>query len=227
MPRYILTDIEGTTTSITFVHDVLFPYAKAHLREWVERHADEARVAELLAGMKAHAWRAQGVDWTDADCIHQLLAWIDEDRKEPALKTLQGWIWADGYHSGAYTSHIYPDVQPALARWQAAGMTLGVYSSGSVEAQDLLFGHTVDGDLRHYFSHYFDTQVGHKRDAAAYRNIQQAIGIPAEEILFLSDIPEELDAASAAGMQVCHLLRPGTQAVERYVGVPDFSMIAG
>lgn len=226
MARYILTDIEGTTTSITFVHDVLFPYAKAHLRAWVEAHADEARVVDLLAGMKAHAYRAHGVEWSDDDCIAQLLAWIDADRKEPALKTLQGWIWADGYHSGAYTSHVYPDVQPALARWQDAGITLGVYSSGSVEAQDLLFGHTVDGDLRPFFSHYFDTQVGHKREVGSYQNIQQALGIPAGDILFLSDVPEELDAAAAAGMQVCHLLRPGTQPVARYVGAKDFAEIS-
>lgn len=222
MARYILTDIEGTTTSITFVHDVLFPYAKAHLRTWVKAHADEARVQELLAGV-----RAQVQVGTDEAAIDQLLAWIDADRKEPALKTIQGWIWADGYASGAYTSHVYPDVLPALKRWQAAGKTLGVYSSGSVEAQDQLFGHTVDGDLRPYFSHYFDTQVGHKREVGSYRNIQQQLGLPAEEILFLSDIPEELDAAAAAGMQVCHLLRPGTKAVERYVGVPDFSVIEG
>lgn len=222
MARYILTDIEGTTTSITFVHDVLFPYAKAHLRAWVKAHADEARVQELLAGV-----RAQVQVGTDEAAIDQLLAWIDADRKEPALKTIQGWIWADGYASGAYTSHVYPDVLPALKRWQAAGKTLGVYSSGSVEAQDQLFGHTVDGDLRPYFSHYFDTQVGHKREVGSYRNIQQQLGLPAEEILFLSDIPEELDAAAAAGMPVCHLLRPGTKAVERYVGVPDFSVIEG
>lgn len=225
MIRYILTDIEGTTTSISFVHDVLFPYAAAQLSTWVQAHLREPKVREALEDVKTTVLSEQGNQLDDAGAIEQLLAWIKADRKHTALKAIQGWIWKEGYESRAYTSHVYPDVKPALERWKQQGLQMGVYSSGSVEAQIQLFGHTSDGDLRPYFSHHFDTHVGHKREVGSYKNIQSQLGIPAGEILFLSDIPEELDAAKAAGYAVLHLLRPGTEKVERYEGVEDFGGI--
>lgn len=226
MIQYILTDIEGTTTSISFVHDVLFPYSSAHLPNWVRAHAGEDRVKSALAQVRDTASREMGLENPSMDeCIGLLMQWIAEDRKHGALKALQGYIWKEGYTSGAFTSHIYPDVAPALARWKKSGMKMGVYSSGSVDAQILLFGHTSEGDLKPYFSDYFDTAVGHKREVKSYEHICTALGLPAGEILFLSDVPEELDAAKAAGMQTIQLLRPGTAASDRHQTAATFAEI--
>lgn len=223
MVRYILTDIEGTTTSISFVHDVLFPYSSAHLPQWVRDHADEDRVQAALAQVRDTASREMGLEEPRLnECIGLLMQWIAEDRKHSALKALQGYIWKEGYTSGAFTSHIYPDVAPALERWKRAGLTMGVYSSGSVDAQILLFGHTSEGDLKPYFSDYFDTAVGHKREQKSYENICTALGNAAGEILFLSDVPEELDAAKAAGMQTIQLIRPGTVPTDRHPTAASF-----
>ncbi len=225
MIQYILTDIEGTTTSINFVHDVLFPYATAHLPAWVRSHRTESRVKAALQQVAETLAQEQGHETDEAQQIAALLQWIQDDRKHPALKAIQGYLWKDGYETEAFKSHIYPDVAPALARWQGQNLKMGVYSSGSVPAQRLLFGYSEVGDLQPYFSDYFDTAVGHKREVKSYQNIQKAIGLPANAILFLSDIPEELDAAQAAGMQVMHLLRPGTAACERHQGVASFADI--
>lgn len=225
MVSYILTDIEGTTTSISFVHEVLFPYSAAQLAPWVRARAHEPRVQAILQDVADTVQREQGVA-TDIDGqIATLQQWIREDRKHGALKALQGDLWKDGYESGAFTSHVYADVAPALARWRDRGLRMGVYSSGSVPAQRLLFGHTEAGDLRPFFSDYFDTAVGHKREVQSYRNIVRALGRPAGEILFLSDVPEELDAALEAGMQGIQLLRPGTVPAGRHRGAASFADI--
>jgi enolase-phosphatase E1 len=226
MIQYILTDIEGTTTSISFVHDVLFPYASANLPAWVRSHRSEPRVKAALAEVATTVQAEQGIATEEADQIEWLLRWIKEDRKHSALKAIQGYLWKDGYESGAYRSHVYPDVPVALERWRQKGLKMGVYSSGSVPAQRLLFGFSELGDLQPYFSDYFDTAVGHKREMNSYRNIQKALGLPANAILFLSDVPEELDAAKEAGMQCLQLLRPGIAASERHVGVKTFEEIA-
>jgi enolase-phosphatase E1 len=225
MIRYILTDIEGTTTSISFVHDVLFPYAAAHLPAWVRAHRSEDRVQTALAQVADTVKQENGLETQEDEQIEWLLRWIKEDRKHSALKAIQGYLWKDGYESGAFTSHVYPDVAPALERWKQRGLKMGVYSSGSVPAQRLLFGYTEVGDLQPYFSDYFDTSVGHKREVSAYRNIQKALGLPPEEILFLSDVPEELDAAQEAGMQTLQLIRPGSAASPRHSGVESFAEI--
>ncbi len=195
-PRAIVTDIEGTTSSISFVKDVLFPYARRALPAFVRarRHAPEVR-----HWLDAAAVDAGGV-CDDEMLIEVLQGWIDADRKHTALKALQGMIWEAGYSSADFTAHIYPDAALGLARWHAAGHPLYVYSSGSVPAQKLLFGHTNAGDLRPLFSGWFDTEVGGKRDAASYRHICTAVNRPAGEVLFLSDVIEELDAAHDAGM---------------------------
>ena len=137
----------------------------------------------------------------DAMIVEVLQGWIDEDRKHTALKALQGMIWADGYRNAAFSAHIYPDAAPALRQWHAAGLPLYVYSSGSVPAQRLFFGHSAAGDLTPLFAGWFDTEVGGKREADSYRHIAGAIGRPAGQILFLSDLVEELDAARDAGLQ--------------------------
>jgi enolase-phosphatase E1 len=207
------------------VHDVLFPYAAEHLRAWVQAHRGEDRVRTVLAQVADTVKQEEGLDTDEAGQVEWLLRWIKEDRKHGALKALQGWLWKDGYTYGAFTSHVYPDVEPALKQWKQRGLKMGVYSSGSVPAQRLLFGYTTVGDLQPYFSDYFDTSVGHKREVGSYRNIQKALGLPAEEILFLSDIPEELDAAKEAGMQVLQLRRPGTAPAQRHPGVSSFAEI--
>jgi len=189
--RAILTDIEGTTSSIAFVTEVLFPYARAALPAFVAAHAlalepllDEVRASEA------------------GDPVATLQRWTDEDRKATPLKAIQGLIWAEGYRDGAFKGHVYPDAAEALRNWNAAGYRLYVYSSGSVEAQKLIFGHSDQGDLAPLFSGWFDTTTGPKRDAGSYVSIAQSIGEPAAAILFLSDVQAELDAAAAAGFRV-------------------------
>lgn len=203
--RAILTDIEGTTSSIDFVKDVLFPYARKHLPAYVETHTDEAEVQHWL---HEAAKEAGIMEATRGEIIDLLIRWIDEDRKSTALKAMQGLIWREGYESGAYVSHMYPEVAARLRAWHDQGLQLYVYSSGSVPAQKLLFGFSESGDLTPLFSGYFDTQTGHKRETESYRRIAGAIGLAPEQILFLSDIREELDAAREAGMRTTQLIRP-------------------
>lgn len=225
MPRAILTDIEGTTSSISFVKDVLFPYAREHLRSFVEAHADDSEVRRWLD----ETAREAGLDTTDTDAIiGTLLHWIDVDRKATPLKALQGMIWKDGYTSGAYRAHVYPEVADCLRTWRKQGIDLYVYSSGSVPAQKLLFGYSEAGDLGDLFSGWFDTRVGHKRETASYRAITEAIGLPAGDILFLSDIVEELDAAAEAGMRTTQLCRPpmACPADGQHPCVTDFGAIS-
>lgn len=213
----VLTDIEGTTTSISFVYDVLFPYAAARLDETCSRLHPEPELAEALARLRSEYQEeaARGVELppfgNGADYARRLMA---EDRKSTGLKLLQGVIWEDGFRAGALRGHLFPDVPPALTAWHAAGIRLRVFSSGSVRAQKLLFGHTDYGDLTPYFEGFHDTTTGPKREAASYAAIAGAYGLPAGEILFLSDVREELDAAAAAGMRTGFLIRPGNRPAE-------------
>jgi enolase-phosphatase E1 len=174
MTKAILTDIEGTTSSLSFVHETLFPYARARLPAYVAEHGGD---------------------------LTQLLAWMDADAKVTELKDVQGRIWAEGYAAGELRGHVYPDAAEALRRWHADGLTLAVFSSGSVPAQKLIFGHSDQGDLSPLFSGWFDTTTGPKREAMSYVLIADALGISPAEILFLSDIVAETDAAKAAGMK--------------------------
>jgi enolase-phosphatase E1 len=195
-PRVILTDIEGTTSSISFVKDVLFPYARRALPEFVRTHGQQPQVRQWL---DAVATESGGI-CTDAVIVETLQGWIDQDRKHTALKALQGMIWEAGYRDADFAAHIYPDAAPALRRWHADGHPLYVYSSGSVPAQKLFFGHSDAGDLTGLFSGWFDTEVGAKREAASYVRIAEASGVPAAQIVFLSDVVAELDAAREAGL---------------------------
>ena len=222
MINAILTDIEGTTTDVAFVHEVLFPYARAHIGDFVRTHAQDRAVCDQIAAVAAEVGRPLSID----EAVAQLLRWIDEDKKITSLKALQGMVWEVGYKAGDFQGHIYPDAERNLRAWHAAGKELYVYSSGSVQAQKLMFGYTPYGDLTPLFSGYFDTRIGHKREAAAYERICESINRPAGEVLFLSDIGEELDAALAAGMQTCWLIRVGKlDPTARHRQVRDFDAI--
>lgn len=223
--RAVLTDIEGTTSSIAFVKDVLFPYARDRLPRFVEAHRDDP---DVIRWLNATAREAGIDDPRSRRVVDTLLRWIDEDRKATPLKALQGMIWKAGYEGGDYHAHVYPEVPEKLRAWKAQGLKLYVYSSGSEAAQKLLFGHTVAGDLSALFDGWFDTEIGGKRERGSYLRIAEAIGLPPPAIVFLSDIGAELDAARGAGMQMVQLCRPP----ERCAGsgthpcVADFNAIA-
>ncbi|HET7931507.1 MAG TPA: acireductone synthase [Rhodanobacteraceae bacterium] len=222
--RAVLTDIEGTTSSISFVKDVLFPYARAHLPAFVVQHRDDPAVRHWLVATAADA----GIDDSDSPrVIDTLLGWIDADVKATPLKALQGMIWKAGYESGAYRAHIYPEVPGRLRDWKAQGLGLYVYSSGSVPAQQLFFGHTEAGNLAPLIDGWFDTETGGKREPASYVRIAAAIGQPAAAIVFLSDIGAELDAARAAGMATVQLCRPPQACADAcaHACVADFDAI--
>ena len=221
MIRAIVTDIEGTTSSISFVTNVLFPYARAHMDEFVRAHAEDAEVRGLLGEVGKECGRVLD----DGEAIAQLLRWIDEDRKIHSLKALQGMIWEAGYHHGYFHGHVYPDAVRKLRDWHSVGVPLYVYSSGSVFAQKLLFGHTEFGDLTPLFAGFYDTGVGSKQDADSYRNIALSIGCQPQEILFLSDTALELDAAQAVGYKTCQLVREGAKASLLHPWASDFDGI--
>ncbi len=226
MIRFILLDIEGTTTDIDFVHKVLFPYSAERLAGFVAGHADEPDVQEALQSVQATVQAEDHRQIDRAGAVETLLRWIREDRKHTALKQLQGLIWKAGFEQGDYQGHVYPDVPVALENWKREGIGLGIYSSGSVQAQRLLFAHSVSGDLTPYFSHYFDTKVGGKKESQSYRNIAAQLQLPPSAILFLSDVAAELEAAAATGMQVIQLARDGQMPPDApYLAVSDFSRI--
>ncbi len=206
----IVTDIEGTTTPISFVTETLFPYARTHLPAFVVAHHQEPAIAALLAETR-HLAGAPDLDLDGTIAI--LCRWIDEDRKATPLKTLQGLIWDQGYRGGTLKGAVYPDAALALRQWHQSGIRLYVYSSGSVMAQKLIFGFSSAGDLTPLFSGYFDTTTGPKLAEDSYRAIEAAISVSARAILFLSDHPGELDAAAAAGFKTAWLQREGASAV--------------
>ena len=197
MTPLVLTDIEGTTSSISFVKDVLFPYARRRLPAFVRERGHEPEVRRWLDQVATE----HGGICSDDVIVETLQGWIDQDRKHTALKALQGMLWRDGYEDVDFTAHIYPDAAAALQSWHEAGIPMAVYSSGSVAAQRLFFGHSDAGDLVPLFDAFFDTEVGHKRDAASYRTIADRLGRDPATVVFLSDIVEELDAAREAGMR--------------------------
>jgi enolase-phosphatase E1 len=223
----VLLDIEGTTTPISFVYDVLFPYARTRLRTFLEDHADEADVRGdldlLLAENRHDASVSSGVPVIPENMsppslrmegAYAYLVWLmDQDRKSPALKSLQGKIWEAGYAGGEIRSIIFPDIPTAFERWHQQGRRIVIYSSGSVLAQRLIFGHTQAGDLTRWIEAYFDTGVGAKTQSASYMNIAGELGVLPRDLLFVSDAPAELDAATEAGLQVRLAVRPGNRAV--------------
>ena len=199
----ILTDIEGTTSSLSFVRDVLFPYSRTHLPAFIKAHAQDPLIQKELEAIN----QLKGAVLTQEEAIDQLLTWIQQDQKVTPLKALQGLIWEAGYEQGDFHGHLYEDAARMLKVWASQGLKLYVFSSGSIKAQKLLFGHTEEGDLSPLFSDFFDTRIGSKQDPEAYRAIARATRQPASSILFLSDIGTELDAARAAGMATTQLIR--------------------
>ena len=211
--RGILLDIEGTTTPIAFVHEVLFSYARAHARGFLTKDSDEVR-ADIALLREEHA-ADKSNNLQPPESIPDYIDWlIDRDRKSTALKSLQGKIWRQGYLDGSLKSQVFVDVAPAFERWRRAGLKIGIFSSGSVLAQQLLFAHTDAGDLTGFIDDYFDTNVGKKGDAESYRKIAAAMNLEPSEILFISDVVAELEAAQESGMKTLLSIRPGNSPQE-------------
>lgn len=238
--RGVLLDIEGTTTPIAFVHEVLFSYARSQVKNYLTEHFGSAElIADLARLREEHAVDVKqnlrppalvdGPRDAMIDSIVAYVGWlIDRDRKSKGLKSLQGKIWRQGYLDGTLKAQIFPDVVPALERWHRAGLKISIFSSGSSLAQELLFAHTEAGDLTKFIGNYFDTAVGSKTDVESYRQIAAALCLPATEVLFISDVVNELDAASAAGMQTLLCVRPGNQpqsSPARYRIIQNFDEI--
>lgn len=222
--KYILTDIEGTTTSISFVYDVLFPYFKEHISD-LNLLKQNKEVEEAFSEVKKIVLTEEGLELkSDEQIIGKLLEWSNADRKITPLKTLQGILWKEGYEKGILKGHVYEDVPMVLQKLQEKGIKCAVFSSGSVAAQKLIFGYSVFGDLTPFFESYFDTTTGSKRDPETYLKISNALACLPEEILFLSDIFQELDAANEVGLKTIQILRKGTEKAWNHTAI-DFTEV--
>ena len=200
--KAIVTDIEGTTSSIAFVKETLFPYAYENLEKYIHEHQETAHISKILEDIRQDLTASATIE----DIIKTLRHWIDTDQKKTPLKTLQGYIWQYGYESGAYTAHMYADAVVYLRQWSKA-LPIYVYSSGSIKAQDLFFRYSEAGNIKTLFKGFFDTTTGPKKDAASYTKIAKAIDHQAGDILFLSDCKDEIQAAQQAGFQVAVIER--------------------
>lgn len=220
-----MLDIEGTTTPVDFVYRVLFPYARAHLQEFVARHFRDPEVRDDIARLQAEhradsggglgppPWRADTAEDETASAIAYVQWLMDADRKSTGLKSLQGKIWETGYRTGELRGRVYPDVPPALMRWSGQGRDICIFSSGSVQAQRLLFSCSNAGDLTGCIRAYFDTTSGPKTEAPSYRRIAATLERAPQEMLFVSDVVAELDAARQSGMRTALCVRsPGSSA---------------
>lgn len=216
----VVTSVEGATTPLSFVREVLFPFARARLPAFLQAHADDPDVAGHLAEVRRLV--------PGRPELQTLLHWMDQDAKIPPLKALQGMVWREGYGAGDLTGGIYPDVPPALRRWSAAGLRLYCFSHGSIEAQRLIFGHSGQGDLCGLFSGFFDTRVGSKREPESFSRLAIFMGLPPAEVVYVADIEAELDAAATAGMRTCQIVRTGslTGPSDRHPHARDFAGVA-
>jgi enolase-phosphatase E1 len=232
----IVLDVEGTTSSVAFVYEVLFPYAREHLRPFLEQHWGDGDLAHARDQMARDAGVASFAQWCTTALpqeqqtfLHaEALCLMDRDAKATGLKELQGLIWRDGYAEGGLHSHVFEDVAPALRRWHGRGLDVRIYSSGSIAAQKLLFAHTIEGDLLPYLRGHYDTATGPKRASASYARIAADMKLPAARLVFVSDVVEELDAARAAGWQTLLMVRPGNAAVQPdhgYREIRDFDAV--
>ena len=216
----ILLDIEGTTTPIAFVTQVLYPHARSHLRSYLYRHGDSPQYLPLMAtfreehrvdeaaGEPVLPWAPAGVD--SRPSVQAYAEWLmDRDRKSPALKELQGYIWEEGYQRRELVGQVFEDVPRALNRWRREGVRLGIFSSGAVMAQRWLFRCSSAGDLSTFVHWYFDTHAGSKQAPESYRRIAEEVGELPPDVLFVSDMVAELDAARKAGMGTILIVRPG------------------
>lgn len=214
MIKLYLFDIEGTTTDINFVHKVLFPYSYNNLEHFISIHQNLASVMKAIEEVKKTVWDEEQKSLSLNDVILTLRGWIEKDRKHGALKEIQGLIWDIGYSKGEFQGHLYSDVKPFFSKILASNNQIGIYSSGSVHAQKLIFGFSNDGDLTPMISYFFDTKIGGKRESSSYQRIAHETKFNPHEIHFFSDIAEELRAANAAGMKVTQLLREGSNPSE-------------
>ena len=224
--RGILLDIEGTTTPISFVHDVLFSYARAHARDFLKNNQDSDEVRADIALLREEHAADVSQNLQPPESIADYIDWLtDRDRKSTGLKSLQGKIWRQGYLDGTLKSQVFGDVAPALERWHAAGLRIAIFSSGSVLAQQLLFAHTDAGDLTKFIDDYFDTNVGKKGEPESYRRIATALGLEPNEILFISDVVAELEGAKEAGMKTLLSVRPGNSRQEWPQAINSFDEV--
>ena len=227
--RAVLLDIEGTTTPISFVHDVLFPYSRNRLKAYLKEHGNSPEVAADLALLSDEHEQDVTNELQPAALIEPYLIWlIDRDRKSTALKSLQGKIWEQGYKDGSLQAPLFPDVLTAMKRWQKGRVNINIFSSGSVFAQKLLFAHTDEGDLTNFIDNYFDTAVGRKNEPESYRSIATALSLPTNEIYFVSDVVAELEAARKAGLDTILCTRPGNPVQPRqseYTTIRSFDEI--
>lgn len=216
-PESIILDIEGTTSSTWFVQSILYPYSKERFRRYLTEFAEDADITRARGQIIDQA--GLGADATGEELATALEGWLAADEKRTPLKTLQGRIWADGFACGDLTSHFFDDAIPAIRRWHAEGIRLWIFSSGSVAAQTSWFGNTPDGDLLPLFSGHFDTEnAGPKKVAASYAAIRATIGVPADRLLFLSDLVKELDAARTDGWGTVGVRREGDEYFDQGVG---------
>jgi enolase-phosphatase E1 len=224
----LLLDIEGTTTPIAFVYDVLFPYARKEIADFLNRNLTSAEVRADLARLREE-WEAdlrQELNPPPYDAVSYLHWLMESDRKSTPLKSLQGMVWEEGYRAGELKSRLFADVPRAFERWRGQSKQIYIFSSGSVLAQKLLFAHTEAGDLTEFISGYFDTNIGPKSDAESYRRIAVAVKMAPPEIVFVSDVTKELAAAREAGMQVVLSVRPGNHPqpdYDSYQAITTFS----
>ncbi len=232
----VLLDIEGTTSSISFVHEVMFPFARKRVPDFVNSHWESDQLNECVELLAQDLGEDSVTTWLNGDTasnqktvIDAVVDMIDNDVKATGLKQLQGIIWKDGFHSGELVAHLYDDTAPSLEKWKALGLDLRIYSSGSIAAQKLFFGHSVAGDLLQLFSAHYDTTTGPKKEAESYRKIVADVGVEANRIVFVSDVPAELDAAAEAGLQTVLSIRPGNAVVEddtKYYSVESFENLS-
>jgi enolase-phosphatase E1 len=220
--RGLLLDVEGTTSSVAYVYQTLFPFARRELPGYLERHWHDPETLAACERIARDAGAASLADWAGPaasgeqvrqQVIAEVERLMDGDVKATGLKELQGLIWREGYAAGRLLSHVYPDVPPALRAWRQAGRDVRIFSSGSVEAQKVFFAHTDAGNLLTFFRGHYDTTLGPKREPSSYQRIAADMNSAPETILFLSDVLSELDAATAAGMRTGLVVRPGNAPV--------------
>jgi enolase-phosphatase E1 len=229
----VLLDIEGTTSPIQFVYNVLFPYAAEHLRSFLEENSEDSEVSNTIDLLYEEYEQERDAcpAWFSLEDLEGAASYMDwlmeQDRKSTALKAIQGLIWKSGFENGELKGEVFPDVPPALVRWKKAGTDVYIFSSGSILAQQLMFRYSSAGDLSHYLSGYFDTTTGSKRERVSYKRIADKMCLDPSDVLFISDVAEELTAAHEAGMEVKLSIRPGNKPTdsEGFETVTDFGPI--
>ena len=221
MVKAVLLDIEGTIAPISFVKEVMFPYSKQKLREFLEKNWERPEIREIVK----EASREVGKELSLEEAVETFLRWIDEDRKITPLKELQGYIWEEGFKKGELKAPLYEDAYKKIKEWNEKGIPIYVYSSGSVKAQELFFSYNQYGNLLNLFSGFFDTKIGSKKEKESYLRIAEKIGLKPEEVLFISDNPEELRAAKEAGFKVIQSVREGIEPSEEFIKIKSFEEI--